>query len=460
MIKNKEKHKSKNKGITLIALVITIIVLLILAGVSIAMLTGQNGILTQAQRAKNETNSAAENEAGRLDEYNNIINNYVNGVQIPQAVVPGNYYATDTDVQVGDNTVAIPGGATVSNIPGEYEDVNEGFVIYITNGEKITDWSDKETIQKTYDQFVWIPVDKDVAIIEEGKEITGNDNVEKYASLQNYITNTAEPTNKYPMAVRKTDGTYSGILYDFEDGTNGVTVTPRDYTTTSSNREPDIVSSYDDSDTYNNGLFTKDTLQSEFKEMIEAVESKGGFWVGRYETSSMSSDSSDSNTVKVLKGSTNGINNVSWYRMYAQQKKYKSLKLTNSTNTRSSMIWGSQWSQILIWMKNEPNTSGGYYITNSVGMANLGISGVDDGYSDTSNPAATGCFEVRNIYDLAGNIRDWTLEANSNTDRVLFGGTYSTTSSGNARADSRSNSTPGYADPNYGSRSTLYVKGR
>lgn len=40
------------KGITLIALVITIIVLLILAGVSIAMLTGNNGILTQANKAK------------------------------------------------------------------------------------------------------------------------------------------------------------------------------------------------------------------------------------------------------------------------------------------------------------------------------------------------------------------------------------------------------------------------
>ena len=42
----------EQKGITLIALVITIIVLLILAGVSIAMLTGQNGILTQANNAK------------------------------------------------------------------------------------------------------------------------------------------------------------------------------------------------------------------------------------------------------------------------------------------------------------------------------------------------------------------------------------------------------------------------
>ncbi len=45
----------EQKGITLIALVITIIVLLILAGVSIAMLTGQNGILTRANEAKQDT---------------------------------------------------------------------------------------------------------------------------------------------------------------------------------------------------------------------------------------------------------------------------------------------------------------------------------------------------------------------------------------------------------------------
>ena len=49
---------TNNKGITLIALVITIIVLLILAGVSIAMLTGQNGILNQATNAKTETAKA------------------------------------------------------------------------------------------------------------------------------------------------------------------------------------------------------------------------------------------------------------------------------------------------------------------------------------------------------------------------------------------------------------------
>ena len=55
-----------NKGITLIALVITIIVLLILAGVSIAMLTGQNGILTQATTASEKTSLAEVKEKAEM----------------------------------------------------------------------------------------------------------------------------------------------------------------------------------------------------------------------------------------------------------------------------------------------------------------------------------------------------------------------------------------------------------
>ena len=56
----------RNAGITLIALVITIIVLLILASVSIAMLTGENGILNQANKAKTETRAGAVQEARDL----------------------------------------------------------------------------------------------------------------------------------------------------------------------------------------------------------------------------------------------------------------------------------------------------------------------------------------------------------------------------------------------------------
>ena len=52
------ESKIRNKGITLIALVITIIVLLILAGVTIAALSGDNGILTRAKEAKQKTEQA------------------------------------------------------------------------------------------------------------------------------------------------------------------------------------------------------------------------------------------------------------------------------------------------------------------------------------------------------------------------------------------------------------------
>ena len=64
--KLKEREKA-NKGITLIALVITIIVLLILVAISIATLTGENGILTKAGTAKTDTKRAEIIENARID---------------------------------------------------------------------------------------------------------------------------------------------------------------------------------------------------------------------------------------------------------------------------------------------------------------------------------------------------------------------------------------------------------
>ena len=77
--------KNMNKGITLIALVITIIVLLILAGVSIATLTGENGILTRAQDAKVETRGAAVEEIVELWKIENEMNEYNNSNESPKS---------------------------------------------------------------------------------------------------------------------------------------------------------------------------------------------------------------------------------------------------------------------------------------------------------------------------------------------------------------------------------------
>ena len=65
-MKGEEGKNMRSKGITLIALVITIIVLLILAGISIAMLTGDNGILKQATHAKGQTERASDVEKIQL----------------------------------------------------------------------------------------------------------------------------------------------------------------------------------------------------------------------------------------------------------------------------------------------------------------------------------------------------------------------------------------------------------
>ena len=72
MRKREKQMNKKNNGITLIALVITIIVLLILAGVSIATLTGENGILTRANESKTQTEIGEEEEAIRLA-YNGVM---------------------------------------------------------------------------------------------------------------------------------------------------------------------------------------------------------------------------------------------------------------------------------------------------------------------------------------------------------------------------------------------------
>ena len=74
MEKLKEKTKQV-KGITLIALVVTIIVLLILAGVSISMLTGDKGILGQANNAKKQTEISSEKEAIQLTMINKEVSN-------------------------------------------------------------------------------------------------------------------------------------------------------------------------------------------------------------------------------------------------------------------------------------------------------------------------------------------------------------------------------------------------
>lgn len=97
-----------NKGITLIALVITIIVLLILAGVSIAMLTGNNGILTQAGNAK-----VANAKAEVVEKVNMELN-----AQLANAMAGKGFQGKDAK----DNLASLPTGYSVAVAPATNSD--------------------------------------------------------------------------------------------------------------------------------------------------------------------------------------------------------------------------------------------------------------------------------------------------------------------------------------------------
>ena len=278
MKKLKEELKYSKKGITLIALVITIIVLLILAGVTIATLTGDNGILTRAQEARTQTEDAKEDELRRL-------------TALEAATNLETYLYEDEN----EDTATIPAGFAVSQVEGE-KTVSEGLVVIDSNGN----------------EFVWIPAKvSEIATLTNETDSNGNQN-------------------------------YQGKLYNFPSATISEEKTNYGQGTTS-NREPDIVSSYD-GDTTNNYLniineilgttySSSDTntfladMQKDYNAMIKSVEEYGGFYIGRYEISKSDSNNAQSkrNSIALTADDDNAeekMNANTWYGLYAYGKKY------------------------------------------------------------------------------------------------------------------------------------------
>ena len=144
-----EKSK-RNGGITLIALVVTIIVLIILAGVSISLLTGQNGLITKAQEAREKTLQAQRDEQAQLADLESLIEN--NG-------------ESAFDTKSGANKPAI----TTGMIPVKWNATSGKWVICSKND---ADWYD-------YNQKQWANVmlcdGKYNASTEVGTEIAEED---------------------------------------------------------------------------------------------------------------------------------------------------------------------------------------------------------------------------------------------------------------------------------------------
>ena len=132
------KRKQKESGITLIALVVTIIVLIILAGVSINMIIGDNGIITQAQKAAEDTKLAQEKEAISLA----ILENELSGTELEigttlysKTLANGNRWHILTNkndgTSYGDGWIYIPANTIISN----FGQTTQNWLVHSQTGE-------------------------------------------------------------------------------------------------------------------------------------------------------------------------------------------------------------------------------------------------------------------------------------------------------------------------------------
>ena len=157
---NKNKF-GESKAVTLIALVITIIVLLILAGVAIAMLTGENGIISKAMQAKTKTEDSKETEEAGLKE----IENYINGKSAEAGVVIQDLKSIKSDGTEGEviGEKVSDGAGGVVPVPNEFYyvggTVKSGAVISDILADK-DKFKGQEVVGTNLsgNQFVFIPV--------------------------------------------------------------------------------------------------------------------------------------------------------------------------------------------------------------------------------------------------------------------------------------------------------------
>ena len=390
--------KSRQKGITLIALVVTIVVLIILATVSILAVFGDNGIIARAQTAKDTHEKGKADETNTLDDYASYIGNYLDG----KGGGSGGGSDTPTNPTAG-TTVAKPGTWTSTEVT-PIADGNGGTVPLpsgfhyvggdISTGLVISDKQGDTMSASGVDmgnQFVWIPVSSE-------------------------------------SDLERTEFDYNG------QPTTGLDTIR--YT------EP-----------YAKGYSTE---AEEYSTMKAQVLKYGGFYIGRYEAGVNSTTlrtKVTTNQTVVCKKGVSPYNYVPWGKamddvntafapsdynsdnvntngaVYLAKNMYSS-----SNSVTSTLTYGCQWDAMCRYIGDSQRTTPATYVVALTGSSSTDIS--------------------KNIYDLAGNCYEWTMEASSTNYRVERGGTYV----GNLPVSHRSYFGPTRSYDGDSFRPTLHIK--
>ena len=407
------------KGITLIVLVVTIVVLLILAGITISAVFDDGGIMDKAKESESKMNEGIQRDKDDVNTLANMLKNYT-------AIFGGETYnkaSKNSDGTLKENTeyvdrenvkVTIPKGFKVSDVAADNG----------TDGEQTV--STGLVIQDKYkNEFVWIPV--------------------------NYTATGTLDEN--------------GLDTGFKDTFKRSTTNP-DYT------EP-----------YGSGY---DGENTEYLKMMKSVQENKGFYIGRYEagTTDPRTSSTTGTSKVVVKRDAYPYIYVKWGDGMATVGEEgavylsKNMYSANEIGATSTLCYGVQWDATMDFVSNtndiSNSTTWGNYQDNvwtinrttasfTTDPASGNWTSITSEKSKTNSESyllttgASDTFKAKNIFDLAGNVSEWTMEAlNSSSLRVDRGGIYNLSSS-NRPASVRFSASPDVSHGDMGFRLALYL---
>ena len=441
----------QTKGITLIALVITIIILLILAGVTINMLTGDNGILKQATNAR-ETNSKAEfEEKVKLAVISSRVNdtasidlktldeeiNKISGTTItksaddklPWTVKKGSYEVTITaDGTITTSTTGKDDGK--KDEPVVESEVMKQAKAAMPEGAHIDSTTNENTgivmIDSNDNEWVWVEVP--ATVFTSATNSTDYDNIK--ADLISYASDYRE--------------SYTDEWYAM-DGSTLVTASTSELTETQK--------------LLNNGCgLTYNEYNTNYNKMLSSIYTNKGFYIGRYEAGIAGSDENTSlaryERTEIPSSSPKAVNKkdmIPYNFVTCSDAQQLAIEMSTGNKT-SSLMFGIQWDLVCEFLKVKGNwdttkyiaqyyikgksTSWGNYKTSSITLVRGKYNTNPDSSSSTWTPfstdtlnyvtssktnSSTSSFQLSttgasedtnkmNIYDFAGNEWEWTLE--------------------------------------------------
>ena len=417
--------KEKNvKGITLVALVITIIILLILAGITIMALTGDNGLFTRAQQAKNKTIEGQEKEQAAMNGYQEEMDKYISGIS--------------TEEGSWNSSKKVNSPQLMEGMTGIYwDDSGNEVEITSTNDDNWYNYDEQKWANaKTQDGSYWVWIPRFAYQIESGC----------YTSSKGTIA------IKFLQGTSNKDSDGNEISTKYPTVTNGKM---EDYVV-----HPSFINGKDNN--YMNGEWDTELTgywvakyAAGYQECTQTVASNGSITNPTTDTSkikysdknytynSYSSNAISQNPTtlpkmsypvfKPLTYAYNCITTGDIYTLSQEIAKAKDFYGLNSSKTDSHQMKNSEWGAVAYLTQSKYGRNGTEVTINSKNLSNLNSKNIYavTGYANSTanDVSASSTNNKTGIFDLSGCVWEYTAAyvPNGNSNLNSYGKSYAST---------------------------------